>query len=77
MEQIFSDPSHKAGKEYAEYLILQAIFEHLNGKNQKSVDLLIEAVTNNAKCIDSLKVIIQSIYFMTTLIILFVTENTK
>lgn len=56
MEQIFSDPVHKAGKYYSDILVLRAVHSYLKENVQKSVDLLIEAVTNDAKCIDSLEV---------------------
>lgn len=56
MEQIMSDPVHKAGKYYSDILVLRAVYSYLKEDSQKSVDLLIEAVTNDTKCIDSLEV---------------------
>lgn len=60
MEQLFSNPLHKVGKHFAEILILKAVFEYLNGNTQKAVDLLIQAVTNSAKSVDTLEVPCQS-----------------
>lgn len=56
MEQIMTDPVHKAGKYYSDILVLRAVYSYLKEDSQKSVDLLIEAVTNDTKCIDSLEV---------------------
>lgn len=56
MEQIFSNPLYKTGKHYSDILIVKAVFEYMKGNSEKTVDLLIEAVTNSAKCVDSLQV---------------------
>lgn len=58
IEQIFSNPTHKVAKNYAEILLMKAVYSSLIGNSNKSVDLLIGAVSYNSKCIDSLEVTI-------------------
>ncbi|XP_037049248.1 uncharacterized protein LOC119083616 [Bradysia coprophila] len=55
IKEILLDPAHKIGKHYTEMLILNAVYSSSNGNDEKSVDLLIEAMNTDAKCVDSLE----------------------
>lgn len=56
IDEILSDPKHKVGRHYVDILTSKAVFSYLDGNSQQSVDLLIKAVTTNAKCIDAFQV---------------------
>lgn len=56
MKEVFADPANKTGKHFGEILLLKAVYLHLKGNSDKAVDVLIEAVKHNAKCVDSLEV---------------------
>ncbi|XP_037046879.1 uncharacterized protein LOC119081777 isoform X2 [Bradysia coprophila] len=47
MEKILEDPIYKARDHYNDILLLKAMYSYLNGDIEKSVDILIEAVTHN------------------------------
>lgn len=58
IKRIFCNPSFQLEQRYAELLLLKAVYTSLKEDNEECVDLLIQAVTKSAKCIDSLEVIV-------------------
>lgn len=58
MNEMFESPIHHKTKKLSgdDVLILKAVSSYLNGNSEKSVDMLIEAVNRNAKCINTLEV---------------------
>lgn len=54
---MLQEPLYKAREHYNEILLSKAAYAYFNGDGQKSVDLLIEAITTNyTKSVDSLEV---------------------